>query len=179
MTVQERKRLAEKLWACRDVLSARVNEEFFNRHPDWRDRYGRRGMERGREDACFHIDFLRGAIEADSAPAFEDYVSWTARVLSARGIAPVFLAENLQQVADALVDLLDGAEHAHVSRVIGAGLDALVPASAANHRTAPECRPAFESVRSLFTQAILLGQRKAALTIVTEAVEGGTTLLDV
>src|SRR5215471_5862185 len=114
MTVQERKRLAEKLWACRDVLSARVNEEFFNRHPDWRDRYGRRGMERGREDACFHIDFLRGAIEADSASAFQDYVCWTARVLSARGIASDFLAENLQQISDSLVDLLDAVEQEQV-----------------------------------------------------------------
>src|SRR5215472_1202496 len=100
MTVQERRRLSEKLWSRRDALATRVNTEFFDRHPDWRERYGHKGVERGREDACFHIDFLRGAVEADSAPAFMDYVSWTARVLGARGIAPDFLAENLQQIAD-------------------------------------------------------------------------------
>jgi methanogenic corrinoid protein MtbC1 len=178
MTVQERKRLSEKLWASRDELSALVNREFFNRHPDWRERYGHRGVERGREDACFHIDFLRGAIEADSTAAFEDYVCWTARLLSARGIAPDFLAENLKQIADAQAGVLDSTEHAEVKRFIHAGIDALDRPGLASQFAVPKGRPELESVRRLFTQAILLGQRKAALTIVTGAVDEGTSLLD-
>jgi methanogenic corrinoid protein MtbC1 len=179
MTVPERKRLSEKLWANRDALATRVNGEFFNRHPEWRERYGHRGVDRGREDACFHIDFLRGAIEADSATAFEDYVCWTARVLSARGIAPDFLVENLQQIADAPTDLLNATEQVQVSRLIRAGIDALGRANVMSHGAEHEWRPEFESVRRLFTQAILVGQRKAALTIVMKAVDEGMSLLDV
>jgi methanogenic corrinoid protein MtbC1 len=179
MTIPERRRLSEKLWARRDALAARVNAEFFNRHPDWRERYGDRGVERGREDVCFHIDFLRGAIEADSAAPFEDYVCWTARVLSARGIAPGFLAENLQQIADTPADLLDSNEQAQVSRIIRAGIGALARAGAASPAAGREWRSEFESIRRLFTQAILLGQRKAALAMVMEAVDQGTPAVDV
>jgi methanogenic corrinoid protein MtbC1 len=179
MTIQERRRLSEKLRASRDELATRVNKEFFNRHPDWRERYGDRGVERGREDAGFHIDFLRGAIEADSAAPFEDYASWVARLLSARGIAPGFLAENLQQIADNAADLLDGTEQAQVRSVIQAGIGALAGAGAASQAAAPEIRAEFEPVRRLFTQAILLGHRKPALAMVMEAVEQGTGLTDV
>src|SRR5262249_25486335 len=147
-------------------------------HPEWRERYGDRGVERGREDVCFHIDFLRGAIEADGAAPFEDYVCWAARVLGARGIAPEFLAENLQQIADAPADLLDPGEQAQVRRVIRAGIDALARAGGASEAAGPEWRPEFDSVRRLFTQAILLGHRKAALAMAMEAVEHGTALVD-
>jgi methanogenic corrinoid protein MtbC1 len=156
-----------------------VNGEFFNRHPDWRNRYGDRGVERGREDVCFHIDFLRGAIEADSATPFEDYVCWAARLLGARRIAPDFLAENLRQIADTSVDLLDATEQAQVRGVISAGIGALARAGAASQAAGPEWLPEFESVRRLFTQAILLGHRKAALAIVMDAVGQGTAIVDV
>jgi methanogenic corrinoid protein MtbC1 len=89
------------------------------------------------------------------------------------------LAENLQQVADTHAELLDSAEQEQVSRIIRAGIGALARPDAASQPAAVDGRPEFDSVRRLFTQAILLGQRKAALTFVMECLEQGTPAVDV
>jgi methanogenic corrinoid protein MtbC1 len=172
VNLRQRRELGEKLRAGRDALAVSVNEEFFRRHPDWRERYGARGIERGREDACFHIDFLRGAIEAGSPAAFQDYVRWTVRVLSARGIAPEFLAENLGQVGDAARPLLSEAEQLYVEALIRAGIAAAVPPSS------PEAPRELDLPCRMFTEAILQGHRKAAANVVMDAIRNGTSMLD-
>ncbi|HYO13152.1 MAG TPA: cobalamin B12-binding domain protein, partial [Thermoanaerobaculia bacterium] len=72
-------------------MAEAVTAEFFARHPDWVQRYGDKGWERGIEDAGFHIDFLAGALEVGAPEAFGEYVRWARRVLEARGIAAAFL----------------------------------------------------------------------------------------
>jgi methanogenic corrinoid protein MtbC1 len=179
MTRQERKALGERLWAGRDLIADRVNEEFFQRYPSWRQRYGQKGVEHGREDARFHIDFLRGALEADSVVAIEDYVRWTSNVLNARGIAPRYLAENLQQIANATRDLLNEAEQAQVEAFIRAGIRILSQTETASPTALARAEPKLDLTCRLFTQAILLGQRKAAVNLAIEAIEKGAAPLDV
>jgi hypothetical protein len=60
LNLRQRQAIAELLRGKRDILATLVKAEFFDRHPDWRVRYGERGVKRGHEDACFHIDFLCG-----------------------------------------------------------------------------------------------------------------------
>ena len=179
MTLRERRSLSEKLRSHRNTLAARVNDEFFHRHPDWRERYGEKGVQHGFEDACFHIDFLRGAIEAGSVEAFEDYVRWTERMLGARGIAPEFLAENLRQIGDAMRAILSAAEYAYVDGLIRAANEDHGHLKAADASDLAHHQAALAGTRRLFTQAILLGQRKAAETVVMQAIENGIPLLDV
>jgi MerR family transcriptional regulator, light-induced transcriptional regulator len=157
MTRNERRALGEKLWAGRDRVADRVNEEFFQRYPSRRERYGQKGVEHGREDARFHIDFLRGALEADSIVAIEDYVRWTSNVLNARGIAPRYLAENLQQIANATRDLLTEAEQTQVEAFIRAGIGVLSQTEIANPTAVAPAEPKLDLTCRLFTQAILLG----------------------
>ena len=176
MTLRERRSLSEKLRSQRNTLAARVNDEFFQRHPDWRERYAEKGVQHGFEDACFHIDFLRGAIEAGSAEAFKEYVRWAEKVLGARGIASEYLAENLRQIGDATRATLSVAEYAYV--------DGLIDAANKDHLNSTDgSDPAhglpLAVTRRLFTQAILLGQRKAAETVVMQAIENGVPVLDI
>jgi methanogenic corrinoid protein MtbC1 len=179
MTLQQRRALAGRLRAARETLAKRVNDEFFHRHPDWLERYGERGVRRGLEDACFHLDFLNGAVEVGSVNAFEDYVRWTGNVLAARGIAPRYLAENLYQIADACHAVLNAEELEYVGSVIRAGttvVEALLASTegvtkAQTEERALTCR--------LFTRAILQGQRKAAASLVMEEIEKGASVLDV
>jgi MerR family transcriptional regulator, light-induced transcriptional regulator len=172
MNRRERRALGEKLRAGRSTIAESVNEEFFRRHPDWRERYGQKGVEHGREDACFHIDFLRGAVEADSVASFQDYASWTAGMLSARGIAAEFLAENLRQVGDAARTLLSPAEQEHLESYVRVGIAAACQAQREGPRE-------LELTCRLYTEAILRGERRGATAIAMEAIENGTSLLDV
>jgi methanogenic corrinoid protein MtbC1 len=177
LNLRQRQDVAEFIRGKRDILATLVNAEFFDRHPDWQLRYGERGVKRGHEDACFHIDFLCGAIEAGSFAAFEDYARWTAKMLQARGIAPQFVEENLRQVGNAVRTLLSGTELAYVEDFILAGM--AVGAAAGAGKTVAEDRGELEPTRGLLTRALVQGHRKAALTLVTEALDNGMPLLDV
>lgn len=177
ITLSERTALAEKLRSLKQTVAEAVTDEFFEHHPDWQERYGEWGRKRGIEDACFHIDFLAGTVESGTSTPFEDYARWTVRVLDARRIPSHFVAENLGQVERALGSRLSGPEHLFVISFIRAGCEAC--------NTAPGQAPVREDQtslglsQSLFLQAILKGQRKAAITIVSEALREGHPVLDI
>lgn len=174
--VRERRRAADAIRRLRDRMAEAVTEEFLSRHPDWVERYGDRARRHGIEDARFHADFLASAIEAGSAAAFRDYARWTARMLGARDIAPPFLAENLQQVGTWLESALDEAGAALTRETITAGITAL---SAPTPAPASLSGGALDLTRSVFTQACLAGDRRAALNVVREAVREGHAIPDV
>src|SRR5689334_7440761 len=113
--------LAERIVNARRQIATEVNQEFFRRHPDWEQRYGAAGVQRGFEDACYHLDYLATAVETASILLFEAYARWTGRVLQSRGIAPVFVIENLQQIENALQSRVTPAEFALLAPVLRAG----------------------------------------------------------
>lgn len=168
--------LSERLLRHRDELAAAVTEQFLQRHPDWLARYGEKAREAGCRDAGFHVEFLAGALQVGQAEPFEEYARWAARILSARGIAPAFLAENLQDLDLALSAVLASEDRQCAGEVIRAGVRACLaePAPAP-----PDLTPAgLRLTRNLFTQAILNGRRHAAVGIALAALEEGHALLD-
>lgn len=167
-----RKALAARLRLRRDAVSEMVTREFLARHRDWQERYGEGAWLRGLEDARYHCDFIAAAIEAGSPAAFGEYAAWAARLLARRGIAPAFLAENLAQVETALGANLATEDREVIAAVVRAGLEACA--------AVPEgTPPAMEGSRSPFLQAILSGQRTAAVTVAREMLRSGHTVLDV
>ena len=72
-----------------------MTDDYFHGHPEWAVRYGERGRQFCTADACFHIEFLAGAIQADSPEAFADYARRTAAMLGARAIDAHTLEKNL------------------------------------------------------------------------------------
>ena len=169
--MERRIQLADALRRAAPELAAAITDEFLARHPDWRERYGERAYTAGVEDAIFHIRFLAGAIEAGAPSAFADYARWTGRVLSARGIATTFLHENLRQVEEALASRVSEDNRRIAARYIDAALEALAaPGDAA------ESPPGVTS--RLYVQALLGGERRAALQIAREALATGTSLIE-
>lgn len=172
----QRVALASKLAHLRQPVAEAVTEEFFRRHPDWADRYGPRGRERGIEDAQFHLDFLGGALIAGDPQAFAEYVRWARRVLEARGIEARFLRENLEQIGGALALRLDGDARPAVEEVVRTGLAACdEPAGGV---PADEAEGALAAERRLYLQAVLRGQRDAATGIVVQSHKAGHSVLD-
>jgi hypothetical protein len=114
--------------------------------------------------------FLAAAVEADNPAAFGAYAQWTARVLAARGIESRFLAENLVQVQSALAARLD-AQRASV--VAGYFRHAVAALAADPELPTDSVLPLSAQV---FLQAILTGQRYAAVQIAKEALRSGLSL---
>ena len=152
------------------AVAVEVTDVFLQRHPEWRMRYGTRATTAGVQDAAYHLAFLAGAVEARDTQPFVAYARWAARVLASRGIAARFLRENLEQVRDALAIRATPARAGLLAGYFEAALEALsdepeFPGGATLNLTA-----------DVFLQAILTGQRHAAVQIAREALRNGLTI---
>jgi methanogenic corrinoid protein MtbC1 len=170
-----RSRLADRLQQLKPAIATEVTEAFLERHPDWVARYGERARKFGIEDAQYHIDFLRGAVEAGSIPAFEDYCEWAAGVLQSRSIAPQFLVENLGQIEVTLRSHLSADEQAMVAPMVDAGRAACSRQMA--RPSAPDSPLAM--TQAVFQQSILIGSRAGSVQIIEEALKNGAALFDI
>ena len=172
LPIQDPAALTRTLRRQEQALAEMVTDAFLAAHPDWVTRYGDRARSAGIEDARFHLQFLTAALERDSRAAFREYVQWTTRVLGARGIGAAFLWENLQQLQDAMTPLVGDADRALIASFIefAKGDDDAKTTAASDGPLAV--------TRRLFLQAILAGERKAALTMASEALRDGATVQD-
>jgi methanogenic corrinoid protein MtbC1 len=164
--------LAAELRVLAPNLAREVTEEFFRRHPEWLERYGLPGVERGVEDARFHIEFLAGAIETGNREAFPEYLRWAARVLGARNIQSHFLIENIDQVRAGLNARLAAEQASLLNDVVDTSLGAFRA-----DRQASE--PVIDAGAGVYISAALSGQRGAALNIAREALREGASVIDV
>lgn len=168
-----RRDLAARIRAEGTKLAQEVTEDFLRRHPDWVERYGDLARVRGVEDARFHLEFLAGAVESGSPAAFADYGRWTAGMLASRDIAPRFLVENFEQVRDGLKARLAPQDHDLVREVVQAGIEGAQADGAGtgtgDERHSPTEDDGLSLDRSLYLQAILQGDKRAAVTVVRQA----------
>ncbi|MEX2531783.1 MAG: cobalamin-dependent protein [Gemmatimonadota bacterium] len=168
-----RRDLAARIRAEGAKLPEEITEEFLRRHPDWMGRHGDLARVRGVEDVRFHLDFLAGAVESGSPAAFADYGRWTAGMLESRDIAPHFLVENFEQLGDALETRLDAEEHDLILGMLDAGIEAAWAVgrgtSSGDEPDAPGAPDDLSLNRSLYLQAILQGDKRAAVAVVKDA----------
>lgn len=159
--------VARRLGSLKKPVAESVTAEFFQRHPDWAERYGDRGFELGIQDAQFHIGFLAGALAGGEPEAFGQYVAWTRRVLGARGISSPFLRENLEQIEAALLGALPPEDHESLQAAFQAGYRACdrPPEEEAGAQAPGQLGTAAR----VYLQAILQGDRQAALGVARES----------
>ena len=164
-------RLADSVREHAPSIAVEITEAFLHAHPDWRTRYGGRAMSAGVQDAGYHLAFLASAVEGGEPEAYAAYARWAGRVLASRGIAVRFLAENLRQVRAALEARLgDRAEPLapyFAAAAVAVAEDPVLPPTAELPLTA-----------NVFLQAVLSGQRRAAVQVAREALRDGMALRD-
>jgi methanogenic corrinoid protein MtbC1 len=176
-TVSDRFQLARRLSSLKQNVSQAITDEFFLKHPEWAVRYGERGRQFCTADTCFHMDFLAGAIEADSPEAFSDYSQWTARMLGARGIGAHTLEENFVQLEKHLSVALLPEQHATVLAFLERGREACTECAPLSDGQAAS--DSLSLIGNVYLAAILGGQRQAALNIIEEALRGGHSHVDI
>jgi methanogenic corrinoid protein MtbC1 len=173
MPIEHTEQLADVVREISPAVAVQVTETFLARHPEWRVRYGARAVSAGVQDAGYHLAFLAAAVESGEPAAFAAYARWAGRVLAARGIAIPFLAENIEQIRHEVFARLNGQRAEALNPFFAAAREALT--------NEPQAQPA-AAVLSLtgdvFLQAILAGQRHAAVQIAREAMRAGLTLQD-
>ena len=171
----DRTALGDRLQQLKPQVAEQVTQAFLEKHPDWLLKYGERARRFCIEDTQFHIDFLRGAVEANSIRAFEDYCEWAAGLLKSRAIAGHILGENLMRIETALRSGLPQAEQAVVAAFMAAGR-----AACERERTSPaEPDTPLALTRSVYLQSILVGARAGSVQIVEEALRNGAGVFDI
>jgi methanogenic corrinoid protein MtbC1 len=168
--------LARKIVSVKPKVAQAVSDEFFLNHPEWMDRYGERGRQFCTADACFHMEFLAGAIESGSPESFADYARWTARMLGARGIASHTLEENLAQLEKHLSMALLPEEQSAVSVFLKRGRESCPEPAPAN---AEQPANGLDLTGHVFLTAILGGQRQTALNVAEEALRAGHSQVEI
>jgi methanogenic corrinoid protein MtbC1 len=172
---RHRKQLASAIRSWRGPVAREVTDQFLERHPDWQARYGERARQFGIEDAGFHQDFLAAAIESGELQPLNEYGEWAARMLGARNMEARFLAENFEQIGQALrsrlpapdAEIVDGYIRSVAGRCTRGGGDAL-----------PQAGGRLTGLAELYTQAAIGGNRQAALNLMLQAVREGHPVLD-
>lgn len=174
---RHRSRVADRLEILKETVAETITAAFFERHPDWTERYGERGRRHAVEDARFHIEFLAGALQAGSPEAFGDYVRWARRILEARSITAAVLRESLEQIESALLARFPLEEQEELRAAFRAGYEVCdeAPEGAQGHLSGDD----WEMPRRLFLQASLRGDRQAAFGIVRELLREGRSIPEV
>ena len=176
-SIPERFRIAQKLGAVKQKVAQAMTDEFFLNHPEWAVRYGDRGRQFCTADACFHVEFLAGAIEAGSPEAFADYARWTVRMLGARGIDAHTLEENFTQLEKHLAPAFLPEERDPVLAFLTRGREACLEPEPDSDALPSNGR--LDLVRKVFLAAILAGKRQAAVSIVEEALRAGHNQVEI
>ena len=171
-----RHRLIESLRAGRSGIAVAFTEEWYRRHPECGALWGARGRALTEEDAGHHIDFLAGALHLGSPQSFADYVRWTRGMLGARGLDVAVLDETLAMLDDLTARMAEPDGRAILGQMFSAGRKALADDPAPGEGA--EVQGALLTVREVYLQSVLRGDRRAALNVVMEAIRGGAPLVD-
>jgi methanogenic corrinoid protein MtbC1 len=171
-------KLAQRLLSVKQDVSQAVSEQFFRVRAELEARYGEGDRQSWTADACFHIEFLAGAIQAASPEAFADYARWTARMLGARGVDSHSLEESFARLQEHLSPVLSPDERTAVATFLDSGRRARSAPTPTSETQSPNDSP-FELTQQAFLAAILSGQRQSALSIVEEALSNGASHVDI
>lgn len=161
----------------RAELAEAITDRHYQLHPELEARYGRRGREKCREDAVYHLRYLSEAVAAARPALFVDYIGWAKVMLAGRGIPASDLADNLHVLDETLNEQLGEGAKEILDAYIGSALESL-PALPSQ---LPCELPADSSVGDLdkrYLELLLKGDRRQAAQMILDAVAEGVAIKD-
>jgi methanogenic corrinoid protein MtbC1 len=159
-----------------DAVSA-VAERFYLTHGSVYEQFGPRGRDACREDLAFHLEFLRPVLEFGLLQPMVDYLRWLSSVLGARGIPEQHVTLSLEWLAEFFAERMDAANGAVVTDALLSARTKFLEAS-----DAPLAPPPLSELgpgAAAFEAALLAGDQKEALVIVTRCLDCGRSLVEV
>jgi methanogenic corrinoid protein MtbC1 len=156
-----------------DAVSA-VTERFYSTYGAVLERFGARGREATREDLAFHLEFLRPVLEFGLLQPMVDYLVWLDSVLTARAVPKAHLALSLEWLAEFFTANMDAADAKMVSAALQAAQAALLKSDGA---ASPLLPPDAWPEAAPFEAALLAGDQREALAILTACIDSGRNLV--
>ncbi|MBN2281115.1 MAG: cobalamin-dependent protein [Candidatus Marinimicrobia bacterium] len=77
-------------------ITMEAMEIFYERHPEYWERYGERGREKAYQDWLFHLSYLAAAINANEPNLFIDYLAWCKMFFKSINFPEKYLLESFE-----------------------------------------------------------------------------------
>jgi methanogenic corrinoid protein MtbC1 len=154
-----------------------VTARFYATHGSIYERFGPRGQEACREDLAYHLEFLRPVLEFGLLQPMVDYLRWLGSVLIAREVPADHLAQSLDWLAEYYGQAMAPAE----GNVVVAALQAarMMFVQSCNAPPVPPQPPQAWPEAARFEAALLAGNQRDALSVVSECLDKGRSLVEV
>jgi MerR family transcriptional regulator, light-induced transcriptional regulator len=159
-----------------DAVSA-VTERFYAELGSTYQPFGPRGRDACREDLTFHLTFLQPVLEFGELQPMVEYLCWLRSVLAARSIPAEHIALSLDMLGQFFADRMDAADGLAVTAAVQAARDRYLATDTmpvqplAPHDAWSEALP--------FEAALLAGNQRDALSVVSRCIDNGHSLPDV
>jgi MerR family transcriptional regulator, light-induced transcriptional regulator len=161
----------------RSAAAEAATQRFYALHPAAHDEFGAPGRRACREDMAFHLEFLRPLLEFGVLQPMVDYLCWLASVLATRSIPVAHVALSLQLLGEFFVEHLDAADGRVVADALRAAQTGFLDALDA---PAPPTMPCVSGPEVIaFEAALLAGNQREALAVVTDCIDHGQSLVDI
>ena len=160
--------------SLRESCASQVTQAIYARHASALARFGESGRRTCREDVLHHLDYLDSAMTMGTPAPMVQYVVWLRGVLQGRGVPASHLSESLALISGVLSKALTGDELASATQCLETAQASLIDSSA----TAVYGTLRLESMAQApaYQASILEGNRRSALSCVTDAMADGVSL---
>ncbi len=160
-------------------LADRVIEILWRRFPQYNEVLGDSGKKKCRQDVEYHLMYLADAVATESQELFFSYIRWVKELFTSIGVSNESLRESLVALREAIDELkssLDDRKKEQLERsetLVKESIDAFESLVNENRSYISLEEPLGELARG-YLDALLSGERDAAMNLVLSAVEKGT-----
>ena len=167
-------------WIEREAgpLADAICEAHYQSQPDLEQRHGPIGRSKCREDALYHLEYLKVASLRSSPALFLDYLAWARVLLNSLNIPPEDLEANLACMGEVLQSHASADVWQALQPILLAGQQALptLPLDVPGH-IRPDAPHAALAKRYLDT--LLEGNRQQASSMIIQAADNGVAVEDI
>ena len=161
-----------------EVAARRIVEEEYASYPELKRFGGTAAVEKSVSEAVYHLSFLNQALALGSPSIFIEYGKWTKVLLSNLGLPDVCL-EGFFETASRMMPTLLPPEQAHqAGSLLDETLKAVRDTGLEPESYIDPSNPRYEILVE-YQRRITMGDRRAAVKVITAAVEGGVPVKDI
>ncbi|HOJ98596.1 MAG TPA: cobalamin-dependent protein [Termitinemataceae bacterium] len=159
-------------------LARLVVNAYFERHPDFKSRYGADAYKKSLQDAEYHFVFLAEALETEEPILFLDYIHWNTSLFESIGLPIQVLIETIQLMIETLNFHFGSHDAAPACILLGQSIEHINLEEPPQHNFIDETSPLGPIARR-YLEALLAADRRKAGAIIEQAIQNGSSIKDI
>ena len=147
-------------------------ERLLERHPETKGRFGRSAFNSWKDHLAVRLNELAAAIAAGEPKLFTSQVAWSRQAFETRSVPLDDLKASLECLREVLKEELPEEAAASAMAILNRGIDVLANGDGDSE---PRLSPSTAEGKLALTylEAVLQGERRRAMDLILDAVEGG------